>query len=106
MEIPEPVLLMGVSVLSSAMTGAGTWALTKYKADQAERSAKASHTRLDDHEKRLTKLEVGQDYHARRLEEALQLLRGSVDELRRQVNHMAQLIARTAAAHVVDDPSS
>lgn len=93
MEIPEPLLLAGVSLLSSALSTSATYALTRYKADQAERAAKAAHTRLDDHEKRLTKQEVAQDYHGRRLEEALQLLRSSVDELRRQVNHLVSRLA-------------
>jgi len=51
-------------------------------ASEAGRSSLRSHTRLDDHSGRLTKIETGCIFHERRLDESIGFVRSEVSGLR------------------------
>ncbi len=101
-------LALKIGTVLVSITGA--WWLLKGKVDRveqaqtdiqraaidAQRAALRSHSRLDDHSGRLTKVEAGHAFHERRLDESLAFVRSDIGQLR----HDLQKVADSLEGHV------
>lgn len=86
-EIPDSLLLTCITGLVS--TG-GTWAVMRYRADEAHRAGLAAHRRLDEQEKKLLGLEKDQEFQKERFDEAIERIESSFHELKGSVDKLVQ----------------
>lgn len=87
MQIPESLLF---SLATAVASSGGTWAVMRYRSEEAHRAASAAHRRLDEQALKLVKVEGDQGYQRERFDEAINRIEGSFRELKGSVDKLVQ----------------